>query len=497
MTTPASCCARRPLAASLWRWLAGLWLVIAGPWRVVAGRWLVVAGRWLVVAGLWLVAAGLAPAMAGSAPGGPAATGLAATATSRPPPALLNFTADERRRISQHGPWPPPPARDAGNGLAGNAAAVALGQRLFFDARLSPDGRLACASCHLPALAFSDGQPRSAGRTVPGPAEPSAQAPLDRNAPSLWNAGHQRWYGWDGAFDSLWSQALHPLMAPREMAADAGHLARVIAADADLNCRWRQVFGGAGPRRAMVSGAGPASGSGKAGDESTERVAVGLAKALGAFVASLVSGRTPFDDFRDALARNDRAAAARYPVAAQRGLRLFVGRGRCSTCHVGPLFSNGEFGDIGLPFFVRPGVVDPGRHDGITALRSSPYNLLGPWADVTAPGSVDAAQKTRYVDQQQRNFGEFKLPSLRNVAATAPYMHDGQLATLDAVLNHYSTLDLDRLHADGEQILQALHLSRDEHTDLLAFLTSLSDPRATRWRATPDARPCRLKNTLR
>ena len=92
---------------------------------------------------------------------------------------------------------------------------------------------------------------------------------------------------------------------------------------------------------------------------------------------------------------------------------------------------------------------------------------------------------------------EFKVPSLRNLAVTAPFMHNGQLATLDAVLNHYSALDLDRLHADGEQILQALRLSRDEHTDLLALLNSPPDPRATRWQATPDARPCRLKNTLR
>ena len=457
MTAPAHRSAGRALVAKLRRLAAGLWLVFTV---------------------LGVGAAGLAPAMAGRATGGQAASGPGASAASRSPaPALLNIGADERRRIARHGPWPPPPACDAGNALAGNTAAVAFGQRLFFDARLSPDGRLACASGHLPGGAFSDGQPRSPGRPAPGQTETGAQSPLDRNTPSLWNAVHQRWYGWDGAFDRLWSQALHPLMARREMAADTAHLARLIEADADLSCRWRQAVG-SGNR-------------GNRGSAPDERVAVEVAKVLGAFVGTLVSGRTPFDDFRDALARNDLRSAARYPLAAQRGLRLFVGRGGCSTCHVGPLFSNGEFGDIGLPFFVRPGVVDPGRHAGISALRASPYNLLGPWADATAPDGVDAAQKTRFVDPQQRNFGEFKVPSLRNVAVTAPYMHDGQLATLDAVLNHYSTLDPDRLHADGEKILQALHLSRDEHTDLLAFLTSLSDPKATRCGATPDARPCR------
>lgn len=488
MTLQAAGRANRALVAGQGRRAPGLGRSAAGLARWAMG---LVRGA----AGLGLVAAALAPATAGSASQTPPPSGRVVAVASLPPaPALLNFSADERRRIGQHGPWPPPPVRDPGNGLAGNAAAVALGQQLFFDTRLSADGRLACASCHVPGLAFSDGQPRSPGRPAPGAAGPHAAAPLDRNAPSLWNAVHQRWYGWDGAFDSLWSQALHPLMAPREMAADAAHLAGVIAADDTLRCRWRQVFGGVGARPAHASGPAAGSGSGSGSDTgkaAAEATAVNLAKALGAFVGSLVSGRTPFDDFRDALARDDLRAAARYPLAAQRGLRLFVGRGRCSTCHVGPLFSNGEFGDIGLPFFVRPGVVDPGRHAGISALRASPYNLLGPWADATVSAGADVTQKTRFVDQQQRNFGEFKVPSLRNVANTAPYMHDGQLATLDAVLQHYSTLSPDRLHADGEQILQALHLSPDEHADLLAFLRSLSDPQATRWRAAPYAGSCR------
>ncbi|MCY7305356.1 MAG: hypothetical protein LH632_04260 [Rhodoferax sp.] len=110
------------------------------------------------------------------------------------------------------------------------------------------------------------------------------------------------------------------------------------------------------------------------------------------------------------------------------------------------MFSNGEFGDIGVSFFVQPGVVDPGRHAGILALRQSPYNLLGAFADRdTRIESV----KTRHVDLQHRNFGEFKVPSLRNVANTAPYMHDGKFATLEAVLRHYSQLNMERLHADG------------------------------------------------
>jgi cytochrome c peroxidase len=158
-------------------------------------------------------------------------------------------------------------------------------------------------------------------------------------------------------------------------------------------------------------------------------------------------------------------------------LQLFVGRGRCHLCHAGPLFSNGEFADIGAGFFVRPGVVDSGRHGGIQVLQASPHNLLSPAADTAG----EAATKTRHVHLQHRNFGEFKVPSLRNVAQTAPYLHDGRVATLAGMVRHYSELNLERLHADGERILEPLHLTPAETRDLLAFLRSLDDPAARRW----------------
>jgi cytochrome c peroxidase len=384
------------------------------------------------------------------------ACALAATSAhaAAAPPALLTFDADEQRAIARHGPWPPPPALDAGNAAAGTVQAIALGQRLFFDAKLSNDGALSCASCHRPQWAFADRRARGHGRVV-----------LDRHTPSLWNAVHERWYGWDGAADSLWSQSIRPILDAREMASTPVHVRQRMARDADLACRYRAAFG-TGPE-----------------DDDDETALVRAAKAIGAFVGTLQSARTPFDQFRDALARGDQRAAARYPLPAQRGLKLFIGRGRCALCHLGPMFSNGEFGDTGLPFFVRPGVVDPGRHGGIATLQQSRYNLLSSWSDARADDA--AVTKTRHVQQQHRHFGEFKVPSLRNVALTAPYMHDGQLATLADVVRHYSELNLERLHADGEQILQPLHLSAREQADLIAFLRTLSDPRATAWRPPP------------
>ena len=197
-----------------------------------------------------------------------------------------------------------------------------------------------------------------------------------------------------------------------------------------------------------------------------------VAKALAAFQETIDTGRTPFDDFRDALARGDRAAAARYPLAAQRGLAIFIGKGQCDVCHVGPRFSNGEFHDIGIPFFAAPGRVDAGRFDGIRPLQASRYNLLGPYNDDPTRGT---AISTRHVAREHRNFGEFKVPSLRNVARTAPYMHNGSLATLRDVVRHYSEIDEDRLHADGERILKPLRLTAAESDDLVAFLESLDE----------------------
>jgi cytochrome c peroxidase len=275
-----------------------------------------------------------------------------------------------------------------------------------------------------------------------------------RNTLGLENIGQQRWFGWDGANDNLWAQSLRPLLDAREMGGSLAQVAHTVRSQADLRDGYRRVFD-------------------QPPGNDDERVAVDIAKALAAWQETLVSPRTPFDDFRDAVARGDRAAAAAYPAAAQRGLALFLGRGRCYVCHGGPSFSNGEFSDIGRPFFIARGQVDPGRHGGIQALQRSRYNLLGPFND---DATRSTATSTRHVVLEHRHFGEFKVPGLRNLARTAPYTHDGSLATLREVLRHYSELDEDRLHADGEAILVPLRLSPAETEDLLAFLDSLNAP---------------------
>lgn len=370
-----------------------------------------------------------------------AAAAQAAPVQAAQAQALLDFSVDERARILGFGPWPPRPARDPANRVDGRAAAVAFGRALFFDPRLSADGRMACAGCHQPARAFQDGRATALGREAGR-----------RNTPSVVDAAGWRWFGWAGAHDSLWAASLAPLIARDEMAMTPEALAARVRGQPDLRTGYRRAFGHApGPDDLQVS--------------------VDLAKALAAYQATLVSPRTPFDEFRDALARGDRRAAARYPLAAQRGLRLFIGEGRCHLCHVGPGFSHGEFADVGRPFFVAGGV-DPGRHQGLQQLLASPFNRLGPHNDA---GARDPrAVTTRHLRLEPRHFGEFRVPGLRQLVHTAPYMHDGSLATIEDVVRHYSQLDEERLHADGERILRRLDLTDGQAADLAAFLRSLS-----------------------
>jgi cytochrome c peroxidase len=352
------------------------------------------------------------------------------------------FTDDEARRIASHGPWPATWNNDPSNRVSGNRNAVDLGERLFFERRLSVNGKLSCSSCHLPERNWSDGLPRAVGLKE-----------VDRNAPSVVNVRYHHWFGWDGAHDSLWAQSINPILDPRELGMSAAGVAKFIHGDRDFSCRFRKAFGAA------------------PGNDD-EKILVDAAKALAAFQETLVSGRTAFDDFRDALARGDQAAMARYPESAQRGLKLFIGKGACDVCHSGPAFTNGEFHDTGIPFFVRPGEVDPGRYGGIKKLLADRMNLLGPYSD---DPKRSTAIGTQHVSLEQRNFGEFKVPSLRNLESSMPYMHNGSLETLRDVVKHYSEISPDRLHSDGEAILKPLHLTDGELADLTAFLETLSD----------------------
>ncbi len=351
------------------------------------------------------------------------------------------FTDAERQAISSHGPWPMPWTPDPSNRVSGDPDAEKLGFRLFFDARLSAGGVMSCATCHRPEQAFAEDLAVSQGRVA-----------LTRNAPGLMNVRFRRWFGRDGGTDSLWSSSIRTFLKPEEFASGPDLIGQLLADDKDLRDQFEAVFG-----------SDPALQSG-------ETAMVLAAKALAAFQETLVSERTLFDDFRDAIAEGNETKEAIYPADAARGAKLFFGRGQCHVCHFGPAFSNGEFADTGLPVLLPGGGVDKGRYDGIKLVRSSRFNLLGPFSD---DPEHSTAGKTRYLDLKPRNWGEFSVPALRGVSRTAPYMHDGSLATLADVVRHYSELDLDRLHADGNRVLKPLRLAEDEIADLVAFLETL------------------------
>lgn len=356
--------------------------------------------------------------------------------------ASLLLSQDEIDLVLSHGPWPMESRPDHSNAVSGNPDAIELGRKLFFSPALSSDRQTSCASCHIPELNSTDGLSRAEGIRT-----------LDRNTPALYNLRHHRWFGWAGQNDNLWAQSLAPIGHPDEMQLSDQDLKRSLAGS-ELKGDYETLFG------ALEY-------------DDPQLVLVNVGKSLAAYLETLETGRTAFDEFRDALELGDLEVAAAYPAAAQRGLSLFVGRGGCNLCHSGPLFSNGEFHDAGVPYFVEPGRVDSGRHGGIQALRASPYTLDGAFSD--DPGKT-GAWAVQNVVTQHSNFGTFRVPSLRSVAETAPYMHNGSLSSLEKVAEHYSNIDLERLHADGEALLKPLDLNDEQINDLVQFLKSLSAP---------------------
>jgi len=352
------------------------------------------------------------------------------------------FTESDIKVILSHGPWPAAAADDASNRVSGKPDAIEFGTRLFFDQRLSGSGKIACASCHVPERNWSDNLQRGVG-----------MAEVDRNTPSIINLRAGHWYGWDGAADSLWSQSLRPIVNERELAATPSHVAQLIREDEQLSCRYQKAFG-----------VPPST-------TDNDEVFVNVGKALATFQETLVSGRTPFDQFRDALARGDPPSAWRYSEPAQRGLALFIGKAACTNCHAGPNFTNGEFFTTGLSRFAPQGKPDPGRNEGVRELLKSRFNLLGPYNDDTSGAS---AARTRKVSMEKVSVGEFKVPSLRNLVLTAPYGRDGSVETIAEVVRHYANLDPVRLHAKDGKPAKPLNLTAAEQTDLVVFLESLS-----------------------
>jgi cytochrome c peroxidase len=366
----------------------------------------------------------------------PGVVALLALAASLPgvaaPEEIPTFTESEIRAILAHGPWPAPAEADPSNRVSGKREAVELGERLFFEQRLSVAGKFSCGTCHVPERNWTDNLTRGA-----------AAAEVDRNTPTLMNIRLGHWFGWDGASDSLWAQSIRPILDARELGASPRHVAELMRNDDQLACRYRKTFG------ELPSGS------------DDERVLVDVAKALAAFMETLESPPTPFDQFRNSLARGERVPPWKYSEAAQRGLRIFIGKGGCDRCHSGPNFSDGEFHANGFAALGKR--ADPGRAEGVKRLRGSRFNLLGAYNDDPVRST---AESTRVVLEQVAAADAFKVPTLRHMLLTPPYGHHGEIERIADAVRHYSET--------GGPEFKPLHLSAAEQTDLVVFLESLS-----------------------
>lgn len=346
---------------------------------------------------------------------------------------------------------------------------------MFFDPRLSRDGKISCATCHDPAKSFTDGKTLSEGA-----------ATGDRHTPAIWNVAHHRWLFWDGRADTLWGQVAGPLESPNEMDGDRVSIARLIVQDDSLREAYVQIFGklpnisdaSRFPQAARPLLQSPQDSQHRAwqamregGREDINRVLANIGKALAAYETRLISRDSPFDRFVVQLKRNEKLDA--ISASAQRGLKLFVGRADCRQCHLGPMFSDGEFHNIRVPPLGGGEPTDAGRFRGIDLLRASPFNAAGRFSD-DRDGA--AAKRLAFLAKPADSWGAFKTPSLRNVARTPPYMHQGQFASLRDVLNYYSTLEgAVVMGHHPETVLKPLFLDAQEIDDLIAFLECLTD----------------------
>ncbi len=370
------------------------------------------------------------------------------------------FTAAEWRRIRRLSPVPAAP-RSPTNRYADNPRAALLGRALFEDTGFSRDGRVACATCHQPGRAFADGRPVAVGRDRG-----------TRNTPSLHFVAFGRWKLWDGAADSLWSQPLLALENPREHATTRLAVAHRVATA--YRARYEEVFGPLPPlddRARFPDEARPGDAAWEAmradDREAVNRVAANFGKAIEAYERTLTAAAAPFD-------RYVAGAVDAISPQARDGLALFLRVG-CVGCHDGPLLSDQDFHNLRVPDDPMAGG-DPGRLAGIAVALASPLNAAGAFSDDRAAWPL-----TGYAPHPSQR-GQFRTPSLRGVALTAPYGHAGALATLADVVRHDArgglAADDPRAVGDADPGLIPFDVSDAQVAALVAFLESL----------TPDAR---------
>ena len=377
----------------------------------------------------------------------------------------------------------PPAPVDPSNAVERLPAAIELGRRLFVDTRFSSNGAVSCASCHDPQKQFQDGLPVSRGVGTGS-----------RRAMPIVGTGYSTWLFWDGRKDSLWAQALGPLEDAVEHGGNRARYARLIASNYRKD--YEALFDTMPKLEGLPQDAGPNGDAAQKAEwaamapsqrEDVSRVFANMGKAIAAFEKSLQHAPSRLDRYVDAVVAGRAADAGVLRPDEIRGLRLFIGKGQCVTCHNGPLLTDQQFHNTGVPPR-DPARPDRGRADATAKVRSDEFNCLGPFSDAHAK----QCQELRFmVDDDPALVGAFKTPGLRGVAQRAPYMHAGQLATLEQVVRHYVAAphavvghsELTHSHAGGGTPKHGerppIELTDAEAADLVRFLGTLSAERPT------------------
>ncbi|MBL8583988.1 MAG: methylamine utilization protein [Rhizobiaceae bacterium] len=359
-------------------------------------------------------------------------------------------------------PLPPDPT----NAYADQPGAAALGATLFFDTRLSRDGNVSCGTCHKIDRHFQDDLPLGVGVST-----------NNRRTMPLAGVAWSPFLFWDGRRDSLWAQALTPLEDAREHAGNRAAYAHFIAGH--FRERYERIFGPLPDLDGVPDNAGPLgtreqqaawASLGDAQRDGVDQVFVNLGKAIAAFERSLTPQPTRFDRFAGALAKgeNPRSADALSDEEVQ-GLRLFIGKANCITCHNGPRFTDDHFHKTGVPD--AAGLpAESGRADGVSKVLADPFNCAGRFGS----GRLENCPELLFIKKDGPELlRAFKTPSLRGVADRPPYMHAGQIPDLAAVVDHYARAPK---APAGHSEAEPLTLSEREKAALVAFLRTLSDP---------------------
>jgi len=382
------------------------------------------------------------------------------------------------------------------NEVWNNPKAASLGQKLFFDKRLSGNGVVACSSCHQPSKAFSDGKTYSEG-----------MGSTSMHTPSIIGIANSPWLFWDGRIDSLWAQALGPFENPNEHGTNRVQLVHLIATY--YKEEYEALFGpldnfsdrqrfpfNAMPISANQNSSVPLNAKQtslsqnwqamhKRDQDSVNEVFSNLGKSIAAYENLIMPGPSRFDEFAKELSTGH--FSTKLTLHEQAGLKLFIdqNKGQCINCHSGPLFTNHEFQATGITDIL----LSKGRIDGIEIAHKSPFNCKEMHEAPTNKCQELVFSKRHSPDLN----GAFKVPTLRNISLTAPYMHNGSLSSLKEVLAHYNQGQSQLQGRLGEPLNQAhmgispLRLLPHELNQISSFLLTLTSPLNTeaRWLTSP------------